>query len=182
MKRFIIFKNNNNINDIIDVFKTLVGQNIEIEYSSNVIVRYNYENQNDVKELLISFCNENMVDLICYVSSLQEAVINAEINIGLNLIDKLPSGVYDLKNALLNVKSCGNCKMILNAILSSSGVDEEFIKQFLSYDLNISRASKNMYIHRNTLNYKIDKLYELSGFDLRVFLDSYILYNLIQNR
>lgn len=84
MKRFIIFKNNDNINDIIDVFKTLVGQNIEIEYSSNVIVRYNYENQNDVKELLISFCNENMVDLICYVSSLQEAVINAEINIGLD--------------------------------------------------------------------------------------------------
>ena len=49
-------------------------------------------------------------------------------------------------------------------------------------DLNVSKASKILYIHRNTMLYKLDKLKELSDFDLRCFLDAYIVYSLIENK
>ena len=184
MSRFVIIRDTlNNSSDVLDVFKTLVGHNVELYENNNcVIAKYGYDNQNDVHDLLISFINENMVSLTCYISSLQPSAIDDEIAIGLSLINKLPIGVYNLKEALLNSRGIDNCKEILDVILYSSGIDVEFVRQFVSYDLNISKASKCMYIHRNTLNYKLDKLYELSGFDLRVFLDSYIIYNLIQNR
>ena len=66
-------------------------------------------------------------------------------------------------------------------ILDSTGVGEDFIIDFAKNDLNVSKASKAMYIHRNTMIYKLDKLKETSGFDLRCFLDAYILYNLLDN-
>ena len=60
----------------------------------------------------------------------------------------------------------------------SSGIDYAFIRGFAENNLNVSQASKAMFIHRNTMNYKLDKLKELSGFDLRSFLDAYVLYQL----
>ncbi|MBO5542875.1 MAG: helix-turn-helix domain-containing protein, partial [Acholeplasmatales bacterium] len=43
-------------------------------------------------------------------------------------------------------------------------------------------ASKSMFIHRNTMMYKLDKLKAESGFDLRNFKDACILYMLISTK
>lgn len=43
------------------------------------------------------------------------------------------------------------------------------IEEFLKADLNISEASKNLYVHRNTLIYRLDKIYKETGFDIRLF-------------
>jgi len=43
------------------------------------------------------------------------------------------------------------------------------IEEFLKTDLNISEASKNLYVHRNTLIYRLDKIYKETGFDIRLF-------------
>lgn len=43
------------------------------------------------------------------------------------------------------------------------------IEEFLKADLNISVASKNLYVHRNTLIYRLDKIYRETGFDIRLF-------------
>ena len=66
-------------------------------------------------------------------------------------------------------------------ILESTGVGEDFIRDFAKNDLNVSKASKSMYIHRNTMIYKLDKLKEISDFDLRCFIDAHILFNLLDN-
>ena len=184
MSRFIIIRDTlNNLNEAIDVLKTLVGHNINIIEKDNCcIIKYNYDNQRDIYDLLISFSNENIVNMTCYISSLQESNNENEIVIGMKLLEKLPAGIYNLKEGLLNAKNVDNPKFILDTILFSTGIDEDFIKQFVFNDLNISKASKSMYIHRNTLNYKLDKLLELSTFDLRCFLDSYILFNLMQRK
>lgn len=180
MKQFTILKNT--FDDeflLLDVFKSLVGNRVELKKEEEYLIFfYEYENQEDVCSLFISFGNENVEDILGYVSSSKLDVYD-EVKIALSILSGLPAGMYDLKTALLNAKGVKNKKQILDLILYSSGIDEDFIKKFVSNDLNVSKASKNMYIHRNTLNYKLDKLKELSGFDLRVFLDSYILYNLI---
>ena len=46
-------------------------------------------------------------------------------------------------------------------------------------DLNVSKAASLLYLHRNSLNYKLDRLLNDKGFDLRRFIDCFCLYKLM---
>lgn len=46
------------------------------------------------------------------------------------------------------------------------------INMFLDKDLNISDTARQMYIHRNTLVYRLEKVQKLTGLDLRHFHDA----------
>ena len=54
--------------------------------------------------------------------------------------------------------------------------------EFAKNNLNVSQASKAMFIHRNTMIYKLNKLKANSQFDLTNFNDAYILYSLLENK
>ena len=43
---------------------------------------------------------------------------------------------------------------------------------FFKCGLNLSEAAKELYIHRNTLVYRLDKVNKATGLDLRVFEDA----------
>ncbi|WP_027632490.1 PucR family transcriptional regulator [Clostridium hydrogeniformans] len=58
-----------------------------------------------------------------------------------------------------------------------SNFDEEMIntiEEFISCNLNISEAAKNLYIHRNTLIYRLDKIAKDTGYDIRNFKEATI--------
>ena len=97
-------------------------------------------------------------------------------------MNQLPVGVYSFKEALLKVKNIENKQEILNFIIAGTGVNEMFILEFAENDLNVSQASKSMFIHRNTMIYKLNKLKANSQFDLTNFKDAYILYSLLDNK
>ena len=46
------------------------------------------------------------------------------------------------------------------------------IDKFFENSLNVSETSRQLYIHRNTLVYRLDKLQKSTGLDLRVFEDA----------
>ena len=46
------------------------------------------------------------------------------------------------------------------------------IEMFFKKDLNLSDTARQLYIHRNTLVYRLDKLQKSTGLDLRVFEDA----------
>lgn len=48
------------------------------------------------------------------------------------------------------------------------------IEMFLEKDLNLSDTARQLYIHRNTLVYRLDKVQRLSGLDLRRFDDAFV--------
>lgn len=50
----------------------------------------------------------------------------------------------------------------------------ETVHVFFQNDLNLSAASKQLFIHRNTLNYRLDKIKKDFGLDLRSFKDAVI--------
>jgi len=50
---------------------------------------------------------------------------------------------------------------------------------FFDNNLNISMASKRGYMHRNTLVYRLDKLRNLIGLDVRNFNEAVVFENLI---
>ncbi len=180
MKRFLLLKNNfDDVLVIKDLFSSLVGNNLLMEQADNYLLfSFEHDSISDIKSLFLSLQDELFIDVIGYVSYSNR--IAEEKEIALELIDNLSTGIYTLKEALFNLKNINNKKKILSFILDSTGIDEDFILSFAEYDLNISKASKAMYIHRNTMNYKLDKLLELSGFDLRKFTDAYILFSLIK--
>ncbi len=59
-------------------------------------------------------------------------------------------------------------------------------EEFLESSLNISETSRNLYMHRNTLMYRLDKIERLTGLNIRKFSDAVtfrvigILYKLLQ--
>lgn len=70
------------------------------------------------------------------------------------------------------------CKMFIREIFegkSPDDFDEETlttINKFFENNLNVSETSRQLYIHRNTLVYRLDKLQKGTGLDLRVFEDA----------
>lgn len=43
------------------------------------------------------------------------------------------------------------------------------VDNFLKYGLNVSETSRRLYMHRNTLIYRLNKIQKIIGLDLRVF-------------
>lgn len=76
----------------------------------------------------------------------------------------------------------------------TSGADELFsddemmntAEEFLSSSLNVSETSRNLYMHRNTLMYRLDKIEKATGLNIRKFSDAVsfrvltILYTLLK--
>ncbi len=70
------------------------------------------------------------------------------------------------------------CRMFIREIFkgkSPEDFDEETlmtINKFFENSLNVSETSRQLFIHRNTLVYRLDKLQKSTGLDLRVFEDA----------
>lgn len=61
-------------------------------------------------------------------------------------------------------------------ILNNPSINES-VDAFLSGNLNLTTASANSYVHRNTLIYRIKKIYNSIGLDLKNFDDCVIYKN-----
>jgi len=72
------------------------------------------------------------------------------------------------------------CKMFVEEVLKGITVDqfdEETlitVNKFFENNLNVSETSRQIYIHRNTLVYRLDKLQKVTGLDLRNFDDAIV--------
>lgn len=70
------------------------------------------------------------------------------------------------------------CKMFIKEIFDGKSPDEfdeetlTTINKFFENNLNVSETSRQLYIHRNTLVYRLDKLQKSTNLDLRVFEDA----------
>jgi len=73
------------------------------------------------------------------------------------------------------------CEMFMTEIFGDDipdDLDEETlttINRFFENNLNVSETSRQLYVHRNTLVYRIEKLQKSTGLDIRVFDDAMTL-------
>lgn len=183
MKFILIKKTFNDSKMIIDVLKSLLGQSIKIEEDNTFLVIYHDEaNVLDTNNSLLSLADDLMFNLYAYNSWFYNTDRELKIVKSLFNDSDLSNGIYDFKKLLLSKNNIKNKKEILEFILDNTGIDNTFIKGFVKNNLNVSSASKELYIHRNTMIYKLDKFKELTGFDLKNFIDAYIIYSLIENK
>lgn len=72
------------------------------------------------------------------------------------------------------------CKLFLKEVFragSLESLDQETIftiQKFFENNLNVSETSRQLYVHRNTLVYRLDKIQKITGLDLRNFDDAII--------
>lgn len=78
--------------------------------------------------------------------------------------------IYQLQPAL--------CEVFLHEIYGEDipdHLDEETlntINKFFENNLNVSETSRQLFVHRNTLVYRIEKLQKMTGLDIRTFDDA----------
>ena len=67
------------------------------------------------------------------------------------------------------------CELFLTEEFEKKNIDELgnemlfTIQKFFENNLNVSETSRQLYVHRNTLVYRLDKIQRLTGLDLRIF-------------
>ena len=135
---------------------------LEKEGASKVHVAYGNV-VNEIKEVSRSYKEAKMaLDVGKIFFSHRDVIAYSELGIG-RLIYQLPIPL---------------CKMFIKEIFgnkSPDDFDEETITtiyKFFENSLNVSETSRQLFIHRNTLVYRLDKLQKSTGLDLRVFEDA----------
>lgn len=106
-------------------------------------------------------------------------------------------GVFSYKEyillKILEDLPAARIKQYLDSLVDGSGgellSDSAIVatgEEFLNASLNISETSKNLYMHRNTLIYRLDKIEKATGLNIRKFSDAVtfriitILYKLLK--
>ena len=90
----------------------------------------------------------------------EKSIINYE-NLGIGRL------IYQLRTTL--------CEIFLTEVFKKSSIDSLdqetlfTINKFFENNLNVSETSRKLFVHRNTLVYRLEKIKKLTGLDLRLF-------------
>lgn len=96
----------------------------------------------------------------------EKIIINYE-NLGIGRL------IYQLPTTL--------CELFLSEVFKTGTIDSLdretllTIQKFFENNLNVSETSRQLYVHRNTLVYRLDKVQKITGLDLRI-LDHAIVF------
>ena len=70
------------------------------------------------------------------------------------------------------------CEMFLQEVFRGNALNQfdketlATVNAFFENDLNISETARKMYLHRNTLGYRLDKIQKTTGLDVKKFEDA----------
>ncbi|MBR0235250.1 MAG: helix-turn-helix domain-containing protein [Clostridia bacterium] len=70
------------------------------------------------------------------------------------------------------------CEMFLDEVFQKESIEKldqetlSTIQKFFENNLNVSETSRKMFVHRNTLVYRLEKIKKMTGLDLREFEDA----------
>ncbi len=138
------------------------------------------------QQIIDTVQTESMMRILIGVSTVAEnigALNNAykEAQVALEV-----GKVFDEEKYILNYESLGIgrliyqlpirlCELFLQEVFKKGDItllDNETIltiNKFFENDLNVSETSRQLFVHRNTLVYRLEKIYKLTGLDLRKF-------------
>lgn len=139
---------------IVDMMSTELMMNVRVAYGT--IVQELKDVSKSYKEAMMALD----VGKIFYV----EKKVNSYASLGIGrLIYQLPANL---------------CRIFIDEIFGESDpgeFDEEIVStvnKFFENNLNVSETSRQLFVHRNTLVYRIEKLEKSTGLDVRTFDDA----------
>ena len=119
----------------------------------------------DMKDLAKSYRESHVALEVGKVMDTDKSIISYN-NLGIGRL------IYQLPTTL--------CKLFLDEVFKKESIDSLdnetilTIQKFFEKNLNVSETSRQLYVHRNTLVYRLDKVQKLTGLDLRVFDDAIV--------
>jgi len=152
-----------NMEDIEKIAKTIADM-LNIEMNSKVFISIGTV-VSDLKDVSRSYKEAKMALEVGKIFETEKHIVNYErLGIG-RLIYQLPLPL---------------CRMFIKEVLHGLTIDDfddetlATVNKFFENNLNVSETSRQLYIHRNTLVYRLDKLQKMTGLDLRNFDDAII--------
>ena len=143
---------------------SMIVDNVQTEAMMRVRVGYG-SRVNNLQDIAKSYQEARMaleVGRIFYVD--RDTIAYRYLGIG-RLIYQLPMSL---------------CEMFIHEVFGDEVPDvfndeiTSTIQKFFENNLNISETARQLYVHRNTLVYRLDKLQKMTGLDLRNFDDAII--------
>ncbi len=116
-----------------------------------------------LRELARSYKEAQVAIDVGKVFETEKAIINYE-NLGIGRL------IYQLPTTL--------CEMFLQEVFKKNPIDSLdqetlfTINKFFENNLNVSETARKLFVHRNTLVYRLEKIKKLTGLDLREFDDA----------
>lgn len=118
-----------------------------------------------IKDLARSFKEAQVALEVGKVFDTEKTIVSYE-NLGIaRLIYQLPTTLCDM--FLKEVFKRGSIESLDNETLFT-------IQKFFENNLNVSETSRKLFVHRNTLVYRLEKIRKLTGLDLREFDDAIV--------
>ena len=119
----------------------------------------------DIKDLARSFKEAQVALEVGKVFDTEKVIVSYD-NLGIARL------IYQLPTTL--------CDMFLREVFKSNSIeslDHETlftIQRFFENNLNVSETSRKLFVHRNTLVYRLEKIKKFTGLDLREFDDAIV--------
>ena len=132
---------------------------LQTEAMVNVIVGIGTAASN-IRDIARSFKEANIAIEVGRVFDNDKRIVNYE-NLGIGRL------IYQLPTTL--------CELFLSEVFKKDSIDSLdqetlfTIQKFFDNNLNVSETSRQLYVHRNTLVYRLDKVQKITGLDLRIF-------------
>lgn len=191
MYRYLIIESKKSIkNDesmIISLFSEFIDFSKKETDNHAIYLFYSQEVDISFSDVILNIMSDTLSDLRLYVSYAFDS--ENELNAHLEFIKKRLLSIPFIKHVYLDDKIILSesldaiddqlRKFILRKYASDQAILQS-IKTYLESNQNTSIASKKLYVHRNTLVQRLDKFNQTTGFDVRVFLDAYLIYHLLK--
>lgn len=187
--KFLYFKTKNLIKDKIPIILEIINEAINvIKYNNDensLTIFYSYSSI-AIDELANIMVSELYEDISIYESL---AYKNEQmLEEALKLVKEIFNETYIKDNyvnnkTLLMVLRNKTDNRIKKLVLNNYYNDQDMrytIKTFLEENQNVTIAAETLYLHRNTLNQRLNKFEESTNFNVKKFIDGYLIYHIIK--
>ncbi|NFR86482.1 MULTISPECIES: helix-turn-helix domain-containing protein [unclassified Clostridium] len=174
------------ISETIDILKTIyIDTEVSIlEYNEYIILLGTFEDIEDHISSITETIHNNLYKR-CYISYYEVKDYNNISSLYKEGIYKINlAKKYNISNRIFNEKN-----LLFESIVDSLSEEKKVkilskfndgfnkldddtintIEVFFNCDLNLSESAKNLYVHRNTLIYRLDKIKKCTSYDIRNF-------------
>ncbi|NLM34834.1 MAG: PucR family transcriptional regulator [Clostridiales bacterium] len=180
--------------EALNIIKQLYNEEdvVSLVYGNSILLIGNfdevYEHAKSIKDSIASdfysSCHISFSDIVYRAEDIRKAYLDAKTTMDLGKRFDIKGEIYCCSNLILE-KIVYNISTEMKKDLYESFCDKfnafdgeiiNTIEEFINSGLNISDASKRLYIHRNTLIYRLDKIYKDTGYDIRDFRQATVFF------
>ena len=171
---------------IVSLFSEFITFSSIIVFNQSMDMYFEHETDISFQDVIVNMSSDTLLDLRIFVSlsfqTMEER--NEHVTDTKYLLNQIPFNKFiylDHKVLLSHFinQITPNIKAYFLRKYSQDNMMLESLKIYLDSNQNTVSASKKLYLHRNTLLQRLEKFHQVTGFDLKIFNEAYLIYHLL---